>query len=96
MSDVCRMANLPFPTQQNTCQEDAEQIILRLRRNGCLNAQIDDRTQTVVFEELGKEDVKATSTDHSKTDIDAAITEIIELARTIRAFDGVIRVNPQL
>lgn len=96
MSDVCRMAHLPYPPQLNTNQESAEPIILRLHRNGCLNAHIDDRTQTVIFEEISKQDGKATSTERSKADIDTAITEIIELARTIRAFDGVIRLNPQL
>jgi hypothetical protein len=100
LNDVARMAYLPIPANDQNiamAQDNVEQIILRLCRNGQLNAQIDGRTQTVIFDEKadggGANSIK---TKYSEEYIDTAMDEVIELAHTIHAFDEAIRLNPHL
>lgn len=103
MNDVSRLAHLlsrNVTHQQAQNLENVEEIILYLCQNKQLAAHIDNRTQTVHFAELrnglqAQQNDKSMN-DTSKLDIDAAMTDVIQLAHVVRAFDDAIRLNPHL
>uniref|UniRef100_A0A915N2B3 COP9 signalosome complex subunit 3 n=1 Tax=Meloidogyne javanica TaxID=6303 RepID=A0A915N2B3_MELJA len=90
LNDVCRLAHMPsnFNNDGSTIT-NVEQLILSLRLKNKINAQIDDLTQTVIFEEEINE-----NKNKDEENIDEAMNEIIELSKVIRSFNDVIRLNP--
>uniref|UniRef100_A0A915NVF1 PCI domain-containing protein n=1 Tax=Meloidogyne floridensis TaxID=298350 RepID=A0A915NVF1_9BILA len=90
LNDVCRLAHMPsnFNNDGSTIT-NVEQLILSLRLKNKINAQIDDLTQTVIFEEEVNE-----NKNKDEENIDEAMNEIIELSKIIRSFNDVIRLNP--
>nr|CAD2158876.1 unnamed protein product [Meloidogyne enterolobii] len=88
LNDVCRLAHLPSNINNDgSTITNVEQLILSLRLKNKINAQIDDLTQTVIFEEENNEN-------KNEENIDEAMNEIIELSKVIRSFNDVIRLNP--
>uniref|UniRef100_A0A914M9M5 PCI domain-containing protein n=1 Tax=Meloidogyne incognita TaxID=6306 RepID=A0A914M9M5_MELIC len=91
LNDVCRLAHLPSNINNDgSTITNVEQLILSLRLKNKINAQIDDLTQTVIFEE---EEINENK-NKDEENIDEAMNEIIELSKVIRSFNDVIRLNP--
>ncbi|KAL7072770.1 hypothetical protein ACQ4LE_007978 [Meloidogyne hapla] len=94
LSDVCRLAHLhPNYNNDDSTISTVEQMLLSLRLNNKIHAQIDDSTQTVIFEE-SEEEKNDKNKKGAEENIDEAMSEIIDLARVIRSFNDVIRLNP--